>query len=295
VNPRRLTHLPAGLGWTDDPPRAPTRAIAAAAAAVPLDPYAGDLRAHFMAPFEPPGMPAPIRPGPGLMQPHAGAPQSPRITAPGGMDTLRDVTPRSACRGSGCGGGCGGAPDSTTTFGLSTPAFRGNLISERAVPADFPPWQTPIQSCLRTITMTESLRQCIVDVMQITDGFVPWPTCEQILGCPDVPPFPGSTPHWRAFNAQRDHMEVLRHILRVCDDRELAMAIITQYCYLEVVCHNHLHCDRFQDIVDIRYSRPFHQRVPAVGSRVQIFGPCGPTGVGVGSRRPRFPGPVPRF
>lgn len=41
---------------------------------------------------------------------HAQAPPQRRITGPGGMDTLRDVTPRSGCKGScGCGGTCGAA------------------------------------------------------------------------------------------------------------------------------------------------------------------------------------------
>lgn len=111
----RLTHLPAGLGWSAEPAETPRPARASAELAAhwsapfePIESPVGQLAAHWMKPFEPPGLPAPIRPATGLVS-GAREPSRRRITGPGGMDTLQDVTPGPSCccASTGCNGGDG--------------------------------------------------------------------------------------------------------------------------------------------------------------------------------------------
>ncbi len=101
--PRRLTHLPTGLGWGSEPDRASVAAQPTASLASTRQ--FGELAEHWMAPFEMPGTASKVpsrsgvAPGEGCgcddvaARPTGNRCREPRITGPGGMDTLRDVTP----------------------------------------------------------------------------------------------------------------------------------------------------------------------------------------------------------
>lgn len=125
--PRSLRHVPAGLGWGD-----PDR---------PLD--GSSLAAHWMRPF------APAQTAASPSRSRGEPEKSARITGPGGMDTLRDVTPSAqdswrvpwtsaAPPGCTCSGACGAAAEPRRPLGLDArPWIRGPLAAHfaRRIPA----------------------------------------------------------------------------------------------------------------------------------------------------------------
>lgn len=113
--PRNLTHLPAGLGWGAEPAQVTARH----AMPTPAAQRFGDLSDRWMEPFQPPATQAAMLLDPPSVR-RPGVSQSgptPRpITAPGGAEILRDVTPNpNASRGvpapgCGCGASSSGCP-----------------------------------------------------------------------------------------------------------------------------------------------------------------------------------------